>query len=212
MQDTFLRVHATTSQSTIYGPGERFVIWVQGCTLGCKGCWNIETWSNDGGQQSSIQELIDEYERTGPHEGITILGGEPLQQAAACLLLINEIQSRNGSVMLYTGYEPHEFDENMQSCFDSSDIVITGRYVQELRNTNLRWRGSSNQIVHLNSNKYAGLNIDEHNEVEIEIDHDTGLVQVLGYPTLALLEKMENELGIEVLGTRAPRLKRSEKA
>jgi anaerobic ribonucleoside-triphosphate reductase activating protein len=208
--NNFLQVHATVSQSTIYGPGERFVIWVQGCTLGCPGCWNIETWKKNGGQQRPVQELVEEYEQTGPHEGITILGGEPLQQSEACLSLINEVQARNGSVVLYTGYEPHEFNESMQSCFDSSDIIITGRYVQELRNTNLRWRGSSNQIIHLNSDRYADLDIDEHNEVEIEIDHDTGLVQVLGYPTLELLEKMENELGIEVLGTRAPRLKKSE--
>ena len=205
-----IRVHDTVSQSTIYGPGNRYVIWVQGCSLSCPGCWNIETWDKNGGEVRLISELIEEYESTGPHEGITIMGGEPLQQSSACLTLIEGIRDSNGSIVLYTGYEPNEFDETMQKCFMASDLVISGRYVQELRDIGLRWRGSSNQVIHRVSELYSELEIEEMNEVEITIDQDTGQVQVFGYPTLELLEMMEFDLGIEVLQNRAPRLRHSE--
>ena len=78
-------------------------------------------------------------------EGITVLGGEPLQQPDAVLSLMQQAKELGLTVMLYTGYEPHEYTPVMQACHDASDLLIGGRYVAEQRDPSLRWRGSTNQ-------------------------------------------------------------------
>ena len=54
-----------------------FVIWTQGCTLGCKGCWNEQFWPESGGKARQIDDLAQEILATKDIEGITLLGGEP---------------------------------------------------------------------------------------------------------------------------------------
>ena len=134
-------------RSEIYGPGLRAVFWTQGCNLACKGCWNTQYWSKKGGDNIQVSTLLEELDLIDGIEGITLLGGEPLQQSEASLELIQGCKEKGLTVFLYTGYDPSEFDDTMQQCFDLSDIAVTGRFVQELRDTTLRWRGSRNQQV-----------------------------------------------------------------
>jgi len=178
-----LKIGHIEPNAHIYGPGQRFAIWVQGCTLGCKGCWNQQFWSTNNGYEKSIGQLIGEIQSIPGTEGITLLGGEPLQQAEGVLNLIQKCQELGYTVFLYTGYEIREFDEVMQNCFESSDIVITGRYVQSRRDTSLRWRGSTNQIVHFPTERYRDFDFDETRELEIHIK-DGGMI-IYGYPTKA---------------------------
>ena len=175
-----LRVGNISEHSTIYGPGIRFVIWTQGCTLACKGCWNKQFWAKSG-TKVQVNSLIAQIASTEGIEGITLLGGEPLQQAEPVLKIIQAVQKLGLSVFLYTGYDVEEFNETMQACFDNSDIAITGRYIQEKRDTSLRWRGSTNQIVHYPSELYTNLKIEERNEVEFVINEEGG-VSMFGYP------------------------------
>ena len=175
-----LRVGNISEHSTIYGPGVRFVIWTQGCTLACKGCWNKQFWAKSG-TKMQVNSLIAQIASTEGIEGITLLGGEPLQQAEPVLKIIQAVQKLGLSVFLYTGYDVEEFNETMQACFDNSDIAITGRYIQEKRDINLRWRGSTNQIVHYPSELYTNLKIEERNEVEFVINEEGG-VSMFGYP------------------------------
>lgn len=175
-----LRVGNISEHSTIYGPGVRFVIWTQGCTLACKGCWNKQFWAKSG-TKMQVNSLIAQIASTEGIEGITLLGGEPLQQAEPVLKIIQAVQKLGLSVFLYTGYDVEEFNETMQACFDNSDIAITGRYIQEKRDTSLRWRGSTNQIVHYPSELYTNLKIEERNEVEFVINEEGG-VSMFGYP------------------------------
>jgi len=176
-----LRIGHISEHSTIYGPGVRFVIWTQGCTLACEGCWNKQYWSSKGGTEVQINELIEKIASTDEIQGITLLGGEPLQQAESVLKIIQAVKELGLSVFLYTGYELDEFNEQMQACFDASDIVVTGRYVHQERDTNLRWRGSRNQKVHYPTELYAELEIEEQNEVEFII-HEDGKLSMFGYP------------------------------
>lgn len=175
-----LRVGNISEHSTIYGPGVRFVIWTQGCTLACKGCWNKQFWAKSG-TKMQVNSLIAQITSTEGIEGITLLGGEPLQQAEPVLKIIQAVQKLGLSVFLYTGYDVEEFNETMQACFDNSDIAITGRYILEKRDTSLRWRGSTNQIVHYPSELYTNLKIEERNEVEFVINEEGG-VSMFGYP------------------------------
>ena len=182
-----LRVGFRLERSEIYGPGIRSVIWVQGCTLACKGCWNTQYWSPQGGIEVEVSQILAELDALKGIEGITLLGGEPLQQAEATLALIEGCKQRGLSIFLYTGYDPSEFDDTMQACFDASDIAVTGRYVQELRDTTLRWRGSRNQQVHFISDFYDASVLQEQTEVECHI-LPSGEIRMVGYAEPELVE------------------------
>ena len=91
------------------------------------------------------------------------------------------------TVFLYTGYEMHELDPTMKRCVDLADIVVMGRFVQALRNTNLRWRGSDNQTLLVRNSKYKSMNFSDQNEVEIHLDTSGG-VRVVGYGEPQLLQ------------------------
>ncbi len=165
--------------SEIYGPGRRTVIWFQGCTLGCKGCWNIQfqsTLPNKLMERGQLLGLIKDHKND-----VTFLGGEPLQQSSNLLWLIRELSESGIGMMLYTGYEPDEIERNKEwsEICRTVDIIIPGRYVDSLRDTNLRWRGSSNQRIVFNRNV---IDVEEMNEVEIVIGSD-GSVSCMGYPT-----------------------------
>ncbi|MEC8681055.1 MAG: 4Fe-4S single cluster domain-containing protein [Candidatus Thermoplasmatota archaeon] len=191
-------MHDVLPRSSIYGPGERWVLWVQGCTLGCKGCWNVETWSRRTGTLRTVASLVSELEAAvsaGDLEGISLLGGEPLQQAEPVLELINAAREMGLSVLLYTGYEPEEYDPTMQACHDGSDLVIGGRYVEALRDPFLRWRGSSNQRLVSPTGRYDVDAFEDLQEVEVLIDHDTGQMTVTGYPDADLLHLVQSFQG-----------------
>ena len=188
-----IRLGHRLDHSEIYGPGLRSVIWVQGCTLACKGCWNTQYWSTKGGDEIQVSQLLKDLQALNDIEGITLLGGEPLQQAKASLELIKGAKSLGLNVFLYTGYEPSEFDETMLACFNMSDIAVTGRYVQELRDTGLRWRGSQNQQVHFISDVYEETVLIEQTEVEFHV-LPTGEIQIVGYAENDLANLLEGML------------------
>jgi hypothetical protein len=101
-----LRSHGFLPHSRANGPGPRAVIWVQGCSLGCPGCFNPETHSLDGGEVVAVDDLFQRIIALGDSiEGLTISGGEPLQQRAAVTELLRRLKSEtNLSVVLFTGF------------------------------------------------------------------------------------------------------------
>ena len=185
---TSLQIGHYVERSDIYGPGTRFVIWVQGCSLACQGCWNKQFWSSLGGKSISVSTLLDKIDQSGV-DGVTILGGEPLQQSVGVLDLIKGCRDRGLHVFLYTGFTIEEFDKTMIDCFNLCDIVVSGRYVESLRDTSLRWRGSSNQKIHFPRSTNELINTENLTEVEIQIDSFGGL-SVYGYPDESLLDVM----------------------
>jgi anaerobic ribonucleoside-triphosphate reductase activating protein len=177
--------------SSIYGPGERYVIWTQGCSLHCKGCWNKDTWSFKSNLVLSLEEVLDDIQLSKQElEGVTILGGEPLDQYLPVLQLIREIKKLGLSVMLYTGYELEEIhNKGYSEILDFVDILIPGRFEEDKRNTNLEWRGSENQKVHFLSERYINFVMEDANYIEITID-ENGKQTILGYPEKELLEEL----------------------
>lgn len=182
-----LRLGFQIERSEIYGPGIRSVYWLQGCTLACKGCWNTQFWPSKGGDLIDVDRLLSELSGRQDIEGITLLGGEPLQQAQQVEQLMTGCKELGLTVFLYTGYEMHELDSTMKRCVDLADIVVMGRFVQALRNTNLRWRGSENQRLLIKNSKYKDMDFTEQNEVEIHLDTSGG-VSMVGYGEPQLLE------------------------
>ncbi|MBI4663161.1 MAG: radical SAM protein [Verrucomicrobia bacterium] len=101
-----LRLHHFLPQSRANGPGVRAVLWVQGCSLGCPGCFNPETHPFNRGQNVSVDDLFQRIaDLTGTIEGVTLSGGEPLQQRVAVTELLRRVRIETSlSVILFTGF------------------------------------------------------------------------------------------------------------
>ena len=183
--------------SKVNGPGNRFVLWTQGCSKGCSECFNPETWSTNIYKEYSprqIFEVIKNFEV----DGVTISGGDPLEQEVELLeflFLLKEIKLPNG-IILFTGFSRNEIRENpiREKCLEYIDVLIDGRYIDEKRiSSNLA--GSSNQEFYFLTDKISRDNILIDQEVEIHFS--SGLIQITGFP---ILNRKELELkGIKIL-------------
>ena len=96
-----IQVGHMLQSSEIYGPGIRSVLWVQGCTLACEGCWNTQYWSASAGSSTTTDDILEQWKATKGLDGITLLGGEPLQQPEAVYHLIQGAKDLGLSVFLY---------------------------------------------------------------------------------------------------------------
>lgn len=168
MSEIFLNVSSTMSRSRANGPGVRAVIWVQGCTIGCRGCYSASTHPHEASSLHRPSEIAEWLQSIPDIEGVTFSGGEPFEQAAAVLETINSIRENMGSdfsVFVYTGYEI-EFlrksnDKNVHDLLDAVDILSAGPFDNKLRDETLLWRGSSNQSLHFLSSRYNTFQIEE---------------------------------------------------
>lgn len=142
------------------GEGIRVSIFFSGCTLHCKGCFNYELWDFNYGKpftQKTIDKII-ELMKPDYIKGLSILGGEPLQNAGAVTALCKAVKQvyPNKDIWMWTGYTMGYIEEKTYrgSCevfspdlFKNVDYIVAGEYKEELRNLNLRFRGSSNQHI-----------------------------------------------------------------
>ena len=167
--------------SLIYGPGIRFVIWTQGCSIRCRGCWNKEMWSFKTKYEYSIGELITKIRNSNNIEGVTILGGEPFDQYDECLNLVEQIRKLNLTTIVYTGYEIKELKANNKNeIFKHIDILVTGPFVENLKTSEGGLIGSTNQKIIFFTNKYNEQDLVKNNESEISID-ENGKITAYGY-------------------------------
>jgi anaerobic ribonucleoside-triphosphate reductase activating protein len=181
--EPLLNVAHWVPRSRVNGPGERFVLWTQGCGLACPGCWNPDTWSF-APRHLVAPTTVMEWIRAAPGiEGVTFSGGEPFAQAAPLLPLARSIQEAGLSLMIFTGHELSELrGEAHRQLLGLTDIVVTGRYVESQRNLSLRWRGSENQQVHFLTPRYPPSLLEEPAAaVEIVIESD-GSLRLTGFP------------------------------
>jgi anaerobic ribonucleoside-triphosphate reductase activating protein len=155
---TKLRLHAFLPFSRANGPGVRAVIWVQGCSLGCPGCFNPETHPFTGGELVSVGDLFERIAALKKAvEGITISGGEPFQQRRPLLALLWRVrQETTLSVVLFTGYTWDEVQRmpDADALLACIDVLIAGRYDQTRRLAR-DLRGSANKTVHFLTNRYT---------------------------------------------------------
>src|SRR5262245_56415231 len=103
-----IRIHAVEPRSRANGPGARFVVWIQGCTLGCPGCFNPPTHDAGGGREVPVEELAAQRAATPGIEGLSLSGGEPLQQPAAAAALLDAARARGLSTLAFSGYTLEE--------------------------------------------------------------------------------------------------------
>jgi anaerobic ribonucleoside-triphosphate reductase activating protein len=183
-----VRVHAVDPRSRANGPGVRFVVWLQGCTLGCPGCFNPATHATANGTAApgvAIAEIADRL-AGAKVEGLSLSGGEPLQQAEASLALLCAARALGLSTLMFSGYT---IDEARALPLGSEilaelDVLIDGRYVAGERLAR-GLRGSANQRIHLLTDRYALADIEATPVAEIVIG-PTGEVALTGVDPLKL--------------------------
>lgn len=145
-----IRIYGTAPDSIVDGPGLRYAVFVQGCTHGCPGCHNPDSQPCDGGTVRRIDEVAAEIAANKLAAGVTISGGEPFQQAAACAELARRCRALGLSVWTYSGYTYEQLaagipDEAARDLLDLTDVLVDGPFVQARHSFDLAWRGSSNQ-------------------------------------------------------------------
>jgi anaerobic ribonucleoside-triphosphate reductase activating protein len=165
-----LRVHATEAASRANGPGARFVVWLQGCTLGCPGCFNPGTHAPDGGRATTVAELAAELDRAPGIEGLTLSGGEPLQQPEAAAALLDAARARGLSTLAFSGYTEGEIRAlpGGPAVLARLDVLVDGRYVAGQR-LGAGLRGSANQRIHLLTDRYTLAEVEATPVAEIRI-------------------------------------------
>lgn len=155
-----LQVAHRVACSESEGPHRRYALWVQGCTLACPGCCNPELFPAAGGVRVAVAALVDELaaaRRTHGIEGLTVLGGEPLEQLAAVTALCAAARGQGLGVLLFTGHTlaALESREGGAALLAVVDTVIDGRFEAGRRDTERRFIGSSNQGLIHRSARYA---------------------------------------------------------
>jgi len=167
----------------VYGPGCRFVIWTQGCSIHCDGCWNKEMWSFDTINEISMHKLTEQIENEIESiEGVTILGGEPFDQFDELKKLVKQIRKLDLSIIVYTGYSLNELlKKNYTKIYEFIDILISEKYDNSKRSDNGGLIGSSNQKITFLSNKYSKEELPLNNQIEISINSN-GQINYYGFP------------------------------
>ena len=164
-----MNYHNITYPDQNNGDGLRIVLWVAGCEHHCVNCQNQQTWSPQSGipfDKNAMNEILNELKKDYI-SGITFSGGDPLhpQNVQNVLKIVDEIRVSypTKNIWLYTGYTWEQImypivtdDLNLKRDYiikirkelvSKCDVLIDGRYVDELRDVSLHWRGSSNQRV-----------------------------------------------------------------
>jgi len=147
------RVHAPV---TALGPGNRVGVWVQGCSIGCSGCASRDTWAPGLGSVWTVHEVAARVAvlvaslPDGP-VGLSITGGEPLEQAGAVEELVEQVRALVGveiDVLVFTGLPISRVRDDHPSILGCVDAIVAGPYNSNAA-PKLALRSSANQVLEI---------------------------------------------------------------
>lgn len=134
--------------------GVRVSIFFCGCTHHCKNCFNSEIWNFKSGKpfDNEAKKELFEYISKSYIRGLSVLGGEPLQQGQELVDLLKEVREtfKNKDICLWTGYYidgREELDDTQKEILSLCDYVVDGRFEEDKKDLTLKFRGSSNQTI-----------------------------------------------------------------
>lgn len=167
-----LRLAGVVRESIVDGPGLRFAIFCQGCPHNCPKCHNQDTHDFSGGYDCDIQKIVNAIEENPLISGVTFSGGEPSHQPVAFLEIAKKVKSRGLNIWMYSGYTLEELlsranstisdldnmNENSSQTSEKNeeqvalkgllsliDVLVDGKFINELKDLTLPFRGSKNQ-------------------------------------------------------------------
>lgn len=197
--------------TTAEGPGLRAAVWTQGCSVKCPGCFNPHLWSERGGRDDVTAVVAAEWvaaARAAGSEGITLLGGEPFDQAAAMAVVAAAFRDAGLTVMTFTGYTLDQLQTwsaergDIHALLQATDLLADGPYLADRPDARRPWIGSTNQGLRALTPAYRSL-IDElerdggQDRLEIRIARD-GTIAVNGWADDDALELLLGDLGPRV--------------
>ncbi len=166
-QPAILRLSAPPERLSIgrhSGPGLRLIFWVQGCRLRCtRNCLNPHLLKTGGGypvEAAALTEALRRFARDYREvEGVTVLGGEPFEQAGALATALAPIKAWGLSVMVYSGHTLEALramnNPGVERLIELCDLLVDGPFIDELYDESLIWRGSRNQRIIRLSERYT---------------------------------------------------------
>jgi anaerobic ribonucleoside-triphosphate reductase activating protein len=186
-----LRIAAIVDDTRAEGPGRRWALWVQGCSLRCAGCCNPEMFDERRGQAVEIDELAARIAEAQAHgvEGVTFLGGEPFEQPVGLAALARRARALAMTVMVFSG---HALDElrargDAAELLALTDLLVDGRYDRARPEPRppigRRWIGSANQVMHFLTAAYSPDDPRMRGANTIEIRLSNGALQINGWPS-----------------------------
>ena len=167
-----VRVFNILKITSVEGPGDRYCIWVQGCSRHCKSCQAPHTWPHNGGKLYDTKAIIKDILIQKNIEGITFLGGEPFEQAKALGEIAESVKKEGLSVLCFSGgyIEQLQKEEKNKKLLDNIDLLIDGPFEEDKLDYSRPWCGSSNQRFHFLTKRYNETIFEKYkNKIEINI-------------------------------------------
>jgi anaerobic ribonucleoside-triphosphate reductase activating protein len=141
-----MQINRILTNNKVNGPGSRYIIWVQGCSIHCDGCGNTDTWDFSKGEKLETQQIVSDIEKYTV-DGITLTGGEPLDQYDEVLNFLKIVFPKY-NIFLTSGYTFEQIQKDKSEILEYIDILVSGPFKKDLLDSTSEWRGSTNQIVH----------------------------------------------------------------
>lgn len=195
---------------SVLGPGRRIGLWLQGCSIRCKGCVSQDTWERDPGRETTVARLLSWCRRVAADgcDGVTISGGEPFDQPAALAALLDALAHWRQSagldfdILCYSGYPLATLEKRHPRLLARLDALIPEPYADALP-LGRRWRGSTNQpllaLSERGRDRYADfVEAEDERRLQAAVDGD-GRVWCVGIPgrgDMAALEALCRERGV----------------
>ena len=192
-------------KTTALGPGTRAAIWVQGCNLRCPGCISPEWLPFKAAIQLTPEQIVNRL-LLDEITGLTVSGGEPMEQARALVeFILLARQRRDLNVICFTGYRYETLLNKpaitgVPNLLQLVDVLVDGPYIRE-KNNSVGLRGSTNQrIIHL-TEKLHGYEL-ENQARQVEFRIDDGSFTMVGIPTPGIASVL-TEIFVDGPGSRA---------
>jgi len=154
-----LRVADRVASTAAEGPGCRYAIWLQGCSIRCAQCCNPHLFDPRGGESVPVTALLEEVRGlVGTIEGVTVVGGEPFDQARSLAEFLQRVRSLGLGVIVFSGFRIEELrarrDPAVAAALAATDVLVDGPYLASEPETARRWVGSHNQRFHYLTQRY----------------------------------------------------------
>ena len=152
-KDFSLRLLRTFKETIVDGVGLRYSIYFSGCSHACPGCHNEYSWNPNNGTELTyeiLNEIANEINQNELLDGITISGGDPLFNPKDMLKVLKFLKEKTKkNIWMYTGYTLEEIKKDglRKKCLKYVDVLVDGRFIKELYDPNIKFRGSSNQRI-----------------------------------------------------------------
>ena len=186
MAGLLLNVAEVRLRSRVNGPGVRAVVWVQGCTRGCPGCFTPHTHPHEPRRLLDPVALGARLAAEPGLDGVTLSGGEPFEQAAACAALAAGVRGAGRTVVAFSGFDYVSLRRSPEPAvarlLAEVDLLVAGPYAADLRTDAADLRASANQTLEHLTGRLRGAVAQAGERAVVEVQTDGRALSCSGFP------------------------------